>query len=98
MFQKDGIPDDLPLLTVPFTEVAAPNAAVSDGHLQIKLDKLLARTGLATSVTDGVRKLKQNAVRINGQLHNEIVATIDADTEFTLRAGKRMVKVAVSRP
>ncbi len=98
MFQKDGIPDDLPLLTVPFTEVAAPNAAVSDGHLQIKLDKLLARTGLATSVTDGVRKLKQNAVRINGQLHNEIVATIDADTEFTLRAGKRMVKVAVSPP
>ena len=98
MFQKDEIPDDLPLLTVPFTEVAAPNAAVSDGHLQIKLDKLLARTGLATSVTDGVRKLKQNAVRLNGQLQNEIVATIDADTEFTLRAGKRMVKVAVTRP
>jgi hypothetical protein len=49
-------------------------------------------------VTDGVRKLKQNAVRLNGQLQNEIVATIDADTEFTLRAGKRMVKVAVTRP
>jgi len=98
MFQKDEVPDDLPLLTVPFSEVAAPNAAISDGHLQIKVDKLLARTGLATSVTDGLRKVKQNAVRINGQLQNEIVATIHADTEFTLRAGKHMVKVAVSRP
>ncbi len=98
MFQKDEVPEDLPLITVPFSEVAAPNAAISDGDLQIKLDKLLARTGLATSVTDGLRKLKQNAVRINGELKNEIVATIDANTEFTLRAGKRMVKVAISRP
>ena len=95
MFQKDEVPEDLPLLTVPYAEVAAPNAVVSDGNLQIKLDKLLARTGLATSVTDGVRKIKQNAVKINGELKTEIVATVNGGDEFTLRAGKKMVKVSI---
>ncbi len=98
MFQKDEVPEDLPLVTIPFSDVAAPHAAVSDGSLQIKLDKLLARTGLASSVTDGVRKLKQNAVRLNGELKNEIVATVNANAEFTLRAGKRMVKVTILHP
>jgi len=95
MFQKDEVPEDLPLVKLPFEEVAAPNASTTDGHLQIKLDKLLARTGLATSVTDGLRKLKQNAVKINGELKTEIVATVPANVEFTLRAGKKMVKVAI---
>jgi tyrosyl-tRNA synthetase len=97
MFQKDEAPEDLPLVTVSFADVAAPHAEVSDGSLQIKLDKLLARTGLASSVTDGLRKLKQNAVKLNGELKNEIVATVAAETEFTLRAGKRMVRVAIRR-
>ena len=63
MFQKDEVPEDLPLVSVRFDEVAAPNASTTDGNVQVKLDKLLARTGLATSVTDGLRKLKQNAVK-----------------------------------
>jgi tyrosyl-tRNA synthetase len=96
MFQKDEVPDDLPLIAVKFDEVAAPNAAVSDGVVQVKLDKLLARTGLATSVTDGLRKVKQNAVKVDGELKTEIVATVKAGTEFTLRAGKKMVKVSVT--
>jgi len=96
MFQKDEAPEDLPLVKVAFAEVAAPHAAVSDGRMQIKLDKLLARTGLATSVTDGVRKLKQNAVKINGELKNEVVVTVDGNAEFTLRAGKKMVRVTIA--
>ena len=96
MFQKDEVPEDLPLIAVKFDEVAAPNAAVSDGVVQVKLDKLLARTGLATSVTDGLRKVKQNAVKVDGELKTEIVATVKAGTEFTLRAGKKMVKVSVT--
>src|SRR5437763_15913009 len=61
MFQKDEAPEDLPQIAVAYAEVAAPNAVMTEGHVQIKLDKLLARTGLASSVTDGLRKLKQNA-------------------------------------
>ena len=96
MFQKDETPEDLPLVSVKFDEVAAPNAAVSaNGIGQVKLDKLLARTGLATSVSDGVRKVKQNAVKLDGELKTELVASVKLGSEFTLRAGKKMVRVIV---
>ncbi len=51
MFQKDETPEDLPVISVRFDEVAAPNASTTDGQVQVKLDKLLARTGLATSAS-----------------------------------------------
>jgi len=95
MFQKDETPEDLPLVSVRFEEVAAPNASTADGNAQVKLDKLLARTGLATSVTDGLRKLKQNAVKLDGELKTDLVVAVRLGTEFTLRAGKKMVRVRV---
>ncbi len=63
--------------------------------MQIKLDKLLARTGLATSVTDGLRKLKQNAVKVDGELKSDVVVAVKLGSEFTLRAGKKMVRVSL---
>jgi tyrosyl-tRNA synthetase len=96
MFQKDETPEDLPLVSVKFEEVAAPNASPTEnGVAQVRLDKLLARTGLATSATDGVRKIKQNAVKLNGELKTEVVAEVKLGSEFTLRAGKKMVRVKV---
>ncbi len=96
MFQKDETPEDLPLVRVKFEEVAAPNASLPEnGVAQVKLDKLLARTGLATSVTDGVRKVKQNAVKLDGELKTEVVVEVKLGAEFTLRAGKKMVRVRV---
>jgi tyrosyl-tRNA synthetase len=95
MFQKDEAPEVLPLVAVRFEDVAAPNAASEDGMVQVKLDKLLARTGLATSVTEGLRKVKQSAVKVNGDLKTALVVTVEPDTEFTLRAGKKMVRVKV---
>ncbi len=90
MFQKDETPEDLPLVTVKFDEVAAPHATVTaDGIVQVKLDKLLARTGLATSVSDGVRKVKQNAVKLDGELKTELVASVKLGSEFTDFARER---------
>ena len=97
MFQKDEDSEDLLLVSVLFPDVAAPNASNVGGNVQVRLDKLLARTGLATSVTDGLRKVKQNAVKIDGELKTELVVAVRLDAEFTLRAGKRMVRVAISR-
>jgi tyrosyl-tRNA synthetase len=96
MFQKDETPEDLPVIAVKFEDVAAPNASTNGGAVQVKLDKLLARTGLATSVTDGLRKVKQNAVKVDGELKTELVVAVKLGSEFTLRAGKKMVKVSVS--
>jgi tyrosyl-tRNA synthetase len=97
MFQKHEAPEDLPLVSVHFEDVAAPSAAsTSNGVVQVKLDKLLARTGLATSVSDGARKLNQNAVKLDGELKTELVASVKLGAEFTLRAGKKMVRVTVT--
>jgi len=96
MFQKDEAPEDLPLVTVKVAEVAAPNAIASaDGIVQVRLDKLLAAAGLATSVSDGSRKVKQNAVKLDGELKNDLVVSVRLGQEFTLRAGKKMVKASV---
>jgi len=108
MFQKDETPEDLRLVTVKFAEVAAPNAGAlplspdsgdrvgNEGPMvQVRLDKLLAAAGLATSVSDGSRKVKQNAVKVDGELKNALVALVKLGSEFTLRAGKKMVKVSV---
>ena len=95
MFQKKEAPEELERVTVSLAEVTAPSAELRNGTAQIKLDKLLARTGLATSVTDGLRKVKQNAVKLDGDLKTEVVVEVKLGAEFTLRAGKKMVRVSV---
>jgi len=52
-FQKREAPDEIETVNVNYADVAAGNDA-------IKLDRLLARCGLADSVSDGLRKVKQN--------------------------------------
>lgn len=76
-------------------EVIAPNSSISENQIQVRLDKLLARTGLAASVTDGLRKLKQNAVRLDGELKTDLVVAVKPGAEFTLSAGKKMVRVSL---
>ena len=58
-FQKDEIPEDI-------EEVTASVEVNAEGF--VRLDKLLARVGLADSVSDALRKLKQKAVKVNGEL------------------------------
>jgi tyrosyl-tRNA synthetase len=96
MFQKQETPKELPLVTIAFAAVAAPNAASTpNGIVQVRIDKLLAAAGLATSVSDGSRKVKQNAVKLDGEVTNDLVASVKLGSEFSLRAGKKMVKVSV---
>ncbi len=39
--------------------------------------------------------MKQNAVKLDGELKTELVASVKLGVEFTLRAGKKMVRVSV---
>ena len=83
-FQKGGIPEDV-------EEVAIE---VTDGG--VRLDKLLARVDLAESVSDAVRKLKQKAVRVNGELQTDPVTRIDLNQPVMLQVGRRIKKVRAS--
>jgi tyrosyl-tRNA synthetase len=60
----------------------------------IKIDKLVKEAGLATSVTEANRKLKERAVSINGELIEQPAIGISAKQALTLRVGKRVKRVS----
>jgi tyrosyl-tRNA synthetase len=101
-FQKAEVPEDLESVEVSLLEVIAPSEAgameqiLADAQVRIKLDKLLARVGLADSISDAVRKLKQKAVAINGEVKTDPVVFWDVREESILRAGKKMKKVRIT--
>jgi len=90
-FQKDEVPEDIETVTVTYNEVAVKS---SDGHA-IKLDKLVVRCGMADSASDGMRKVKANAVRIDGQVKSEPIVQVQLPIEFVLRVGRLMKKVSI---
>ncbi len=63
----------------------------------IRVDKLLARLGLVTSVSEAVRKLKEGAVEINGERIHELVLP-NAPSLLVIRAGKKWKRVRVDSP
>jgi tyrosyl-tRNA synthetase len=58
----------------------------------IRIDKLLALTGLADSITDAARKLKAGAVEINGEIQKEPVLT-GATGTLVVRLGKKWKRI-----
>jgi tyrosyl-tRNA synthetase len=62
----------------------------------IRLDKLLFRVDLAESVTDAARKLKQKAVKVNGEVQTNPVIRIDVRQPFVLQVGRKIRKVRAS--
>ena len=64
------------------------------GQSMIRLDKLLRATGLAESGAEANRKLRANAVSVNGVKHSEMSYAVPAgQTELVLKFGKRWTRV-----
>jgi tyrosyl-tRNA synthetase len=60
----------------------------------LRVDKLLARVGLADSVTDAVRKIKAGAVEINGNRVKDLALPGEPE-EMVIQVGKNWRKVTV---
>ena len=83
--RRKEVPADIP--TVPLPEgVRAANG--------LRLDKLLAKIGLAESVSDAARKIKAGAVEINGEKVKDLALASPA-AELVIQAGKNWKKVTV---
>jgi len=82
-FQKHEIPGDLEEVSVEWTED------------KVRLDKLLARVGLADSVSDAGRKVKQKAVKVNGELQTDPFTYMEVNQPLTLQVGRKIKKVRV---
>jgi tyrosyl-tRNA synthetase len=81
--RRKEVPEDIP--TVPLPE----GVRVATG---IRVDKLLAKIGLADSVTDGLRKIKAGAVEINGEKVRDLVL-LDPPAELVIQVGKNWRRV-----
>lgn len=73
--------------------VNLPAAAITDRG--IRVDKLLALTGLADSVTDAARKLKAGAVEINSEIYKELLLA-PAAAMLVIRAGKKWKRITIA--
>ncbi len=83
-FQEGRVPDHVLEVAIEVTENG------------VRLDKLLFRVDLAESVSDAGRKLKQKAVRINGEIQTDPVTRIDLSQPVTLQVGRKIRKVRAS--
>jgi tyrosyl-tRNA synthetase len=81
--RRGEIPEDIPI-------VPLPEGVTKDGR--IRVDKLLARVGLADSVADATRKIKAGAVEINGEKVKDLA--VPPAPEMVIQVGKNWRKVA----
>jgi len=82
-FQKGGVPEEIEQVDV--------------AEASMRIDKLLARIGLADSGTDAVRKLKQGAVKVNGAAVSDPTAKIDLVSEVVVQVGRKIKRVQGGR-
>ena len=83
--RRKEVPADIPAVPLP-EGVRAANG--------IRVDKLLAKIGLADSVSDAARKIKAGAVEINGEKVKDLVLATPA-AEVVIQAGKNWKRVTL---
>jgi len=88
-FQKDEVPDDLEEVEIDATEVGT----IADGVATIKVDKVIAKAGLAESNSDAQRKIKAGSVKFDGVAHKELYSQVPVPSEIIVRVGRKMKKV-----
>jgi tyrosyl-tRNA synthetase len=92
-FQQDEVPVDIERVEVQSNGLKG--ICQPDGHWPVRLDKLLARSGLADSVSDASRKIKQKAVSVDATTATTVEILIPLPTELVIRVGRRIKKVAL---
>lgn len=70
--------------------IPIPDGVMQDG--QVRVDKLIAKTNLAPSVSEAVRRLKANAVEINGNKVSELKYTPESE-ELLVQVGRKWARV-----
>ena len=106
-FQKDEVPEDVEEVAVKLAEVSQLNSHPSDpdrpgAGVPLNLSKLLARAGLAASVSEAGRKIKEKAVYVDGQLvgtpviHRGTAGDPAFREVMVIRLGRKTKKIIVA--
>jgi tyrosyl-tRNA synthetase len=96
------VPEDVEEVEILAAEVfAGPSDNIQDKLEQLarptqsrfRLDRLLVAAGLAESVSDAVRKTKQNAVTVDGEPKGGPIIFLETRKGATIRVGKKIKRV-----
>ena len=90
-FQKDEVPENLEEIEINLAEVGT----LTDGTANIKLDKVLAKAGLAETNSDAQRKIKAGSFKIDGEPCKELYLHTPLPIEKIFRVGRKMKKVVI---
>ena len=102
-FQRDEVPEQVEKVEVSYHDVAW---SMTEEGLQVpgtslrgvRLDRLLVKCGLADSISDATRSLKQGAVRIGNNVERGTRIHVESlPAELPIRLGKRL-KIAAIQP
>jgi tyrosyl-tRNA synthetase len=85
-FQKGGVPEEI------------EEVMVESPENELRIDKLLHRIGLAESVSDAVRKLKQGSVKVNAETISNPASIVNISPEAILQVGRKIKKVRPGIP
>ncbi len=106
-FQKDEVPEDVGEVGIDIASVRI-SAAIPDpgegGAAQpvtsnlsdpeiLRVDKLLREAGLAASITEASRRIKEKAVHVNGHLVVGLAILVHPKEALVVRVGKKIKKV-----
>jgi tyrosyl-tRNA synthetase len=89
MFQKGKVAENVEEVSIPFTSVA-------DGDQTIRVDKLLVAAGLSASRAEAQRKIKENAVSIDGNTVTDFSLRLSLPANPVVRLGKKMKRTVIS--
>ena len=89
-FQKDGVPEQVETVSVPFSEVADREGA------GVRLAKLLVKIGFASSTSEADRKIKEGAVSVDGAKVSSAVVPVRVGAVLMLRLGRKIKGVTLA--
>jgi len=101
-FQKREAPEEVEQVELKYSSVAKLTSSTdkpvkTELGWPVKLDKLLASAGFVNSASEGLRKIKERAVRVNDQIVTDPVFSLkELGSPITIRLGRKVKKVVVS--
>ena len=100
-FQTRDTPEEIRGVEVKIGDVCAENFGLRSapmayaGDVPIRVDRLLAASGLVASNSEGARKIKEKAVKIDGSSITTPVFHRKIEKPFVVRVGKKIARVQI---
>lgn len=95
-FQKDEVPENVEEILVSLAEIGGSLNEL--GRALVRVDRLLFKCGLAESVTDAARKLKQGSVKVDDNVIADprmVLLPGGPPWRLALRVGKRLKRAVI---